>query len=123
VSAIVPPTAVSAGTAVMLVTSAQLKLVPLTSVTCDPDVATVHAMTTGTGVVSCDWMAKEDDPAQVTLPSIAVPDNEMRYPVPAGMPLARKLTTLVFGMETEPLWTTVAALWGPVMTHWTTSIS
>lgn len=74
----VPPTAVSAGTADTLVTSAQLKVVPLTSVTCDPVVTTLQASATGTGVVTCDWMANDAEPVQVTLPSIAVPDNVMR---------------------------------------------
>src|ERR1700690_1059831 len=38
------------------------------------------------------------------------------------MLLATKLTAWVLGTSTEPLWTTVTALFGPVMFHWTTSI-
>src|SRR5271166_4937445 len=106
----------------MPLVAAQLKPVPLMSVTCEPPVATEHASSTGTCVVAPAATLNCADPAQVTLPSVAVPEREMLYPLPAGMPPARNDKPKLWAL-TVPLLTTVDAPFGPEIVQVMTSMS
>jgi hypothetical protein len=70
----VPPTVVPSGCTVTLLTVGQLNVTPSTGGV----PVTLQAISTVTCVVSRGAISKGAQPAQVTLPSIVVPDSEIR---------------------------------------------